>query len=736
MRRAVITLSILAFASYMGCGPRGSNTGAECGNGILEGTEECDDGEMNSDTRPGACRTDCTLFICGDGVMDPGEACDGSDLGGMTCASVGLFGGILGCFGNCTLDTTGCSSCGNGVAEGTIPTEAGYEECDGDDLRGETCVSRGFAWGTLGCVNCRFDTSGCRAEPAVCGDGLIEDTEECDGDNLGGRTCMSLGEGFTGGFLACDDQCLLDRSSCATCGNGIIEPGEVCDDGNTIDDFTCSADCTMACGPGAAECNGDVSTYCLSDGSGILTEYCDPLQGMTCDPAAGRCDGLCASMLLGNSYVGCDYYPTVTSNPLLNSKDIFTFSVAVANTSSLPANVTVTRGANTVASVTVASNGIQIINLPWISALDASQSTSLVANGAYRLRSDMPVTVYQYNPLQYTQSGQYTYTNDASLLLPVNTWTGNYRVVARNTWSGYPGFYAVTASEDNTTVTLMPSATGGLVVAGAGVTDTGTGVVTLNHGDVLQVFSRSGGGAPDVSDLTGTLVEANKPVQVIGGHVCTNVPDNVTWCDHLEESMFPLETLGDDYLVTTSAISPTTTKAILVRVVATEPGTTLVYDPPVAGAPSSIAAAGQYIEIGPVNIDFQITSNHPIMVVQYMQGQAAGGGTGDPAMAMVVPARQYRTNYLFHAPTNYEANYVNITALLGSTIVLNGVAITDFTPIGNSGYGATRVQLSNAGNGNHNAESAAPFGISVYGYGQYTSYWYPGGLNLLRDSGS
>ena len=23
-----------------------------------------------------------------------------------------------------------------------------------------------------------------------------------------------------------------------------------------------------------------------------------------------------------------------------------------------------------------------------------------------------------------------------------------------------------------------------------------------------------------------------------------------------------------------------------------------------------------------------------------------------------------------------------------------------------------------------------PFGISVYGYGQYTSYWYPGGLNL------
>jgi hypothetical protein len=52
-----------------------------------------------------------------------------------------------------------------------------------------------------------------------------------------------------------------------------------------------------------------------------------------------------------------------------------------------------------------------------------------------------------------------------------------------------------------------------------------------------------------------------------------------------------------------------------------------------------------------------------------------------------------------------------------------------FEPIGNTGYGVARVTLSNAGDGNHMA-STVPFGISVYGYGQYTSYWYPGGLNL------
>ena len=47
-----------------------------CGNGKKEGLEECDDGMNNSDTRPNACRTDCTRAHCGDSVTDSGEECD------------------------------------------------------------------------------------------------------------------------------------------------------------------------------------------------------------------------------------------------------------------------------------------------------------------------------------------------------------------------------------------------------------------------------------------------------------------------------------------------------------------------------------------------------------------------------------------------------------------------------------------------------------------------------------
>ena len=47
-----------------------------CGDGVAECAEECDDGGLNSDVNPNACRTSCQLPSCGDGVVDTGEACD------------------------------------------------------------------------------------------------------------------------------------------------------------------------------------------------------------------------------------------------------------------------------------------------------------------------------------------------------------------------------------------------------------------------------------------------------------------------------------------------------------------------------------------------------------------------------------------------------------------------------------------------------------------------------------
>lgn len=100
--------------------------------------------------------------------------------------------------------------CGDGVIEQG-------EECDGENLGGQTCASLGFAAkGTLRCAECHADTSDC----SLCGNGTIDAHEQCDGADLGGRTCALLG--FTGGTLDCTKTC---RLSTKTCDSTFFVPG-------------------------------------------------------------------------------------------------------------------------------------------------------------------------------------------------------------------------------------------------------------------------------------------------------------------------------------------------------------------------------------------------------------------------------------------------------------------------------------------------------------------------------
>ncbi len=514
---------------------------------------------------------------------------------------------------------------------------------------------------------------------------------------------------------------------------------KVCDGlGGFESEETCPSVCAPGlgcteCVPNAGQCDGPIAQKCNEEGSGFVETLCDDVQGVTCDANAGECVGACAPNTLGNSYIGCQYYPTVTPNVVGEN---FSFAVVVSNVSNADADVTITRGGAPVVDIVVPANTVEVIPLPWVALLKQTGASRTLADGAYRLRSTQPVTVYQYSPLQYQMGNQFSYTNDASLLMPTNVWGTETVVVSRNTLNGLPGLYAVVAREDNTKVTLMPSATGKIIQAGGGVAADGTGVVTLGEGDVLQVLSAAGGGepnTPDISDVTGTRVLTDKPVQVIAAHACSYIPFNITACDHLEEFNLPLVNLAKEYLVSTPLVKPPNLpvqiKARRVRVIATTDGTTLTYDPPQNGAPAMLAKAGDYAEIQ-TDKDFQITGNFKIAVSEYMLGQEAGGNTGDPAMTISVPTEQYRSFYSFHAPTNYESSFVNVTAPDGANVKIDGVVVPGFVAIGASGFSIARVQLSNAGDGDHTITGDKPFGVQVYGYGQYTSYWYPGGLNL------
>jgi hypothetical protein len=205
------------------CGP------GSCGDGVVQGVEECDDGRENATS--GACLPSCVAAFCGDGFRYAGvELCDGTDIGGESCGSQGLDGGVLLCARDCvSFDTSDCYACGNGVLDPT-------EECEGADHDGETCMSQGFAGGTLGCTaGCGFDTSGC----VTCGNGVVDAGEGCDGTDFGGQTCASVLGASYGGMLLCSEMnCSLDTSGCC------LVVGETCMD----DASCCSGQCGMMAG--------------------------------------------------------------------------------------------------------------------------------------------------------------------------------------------------------------------------------------------------------------------------------------------------------------------------------------------------------------------------------------------------------------------------------------------------------------------------------------------------------
>ncbi len=89
----------------------------------------------------------------------------------------------------------------------------------------------------------------------------------------------------------------------------------------------------------------------------------------------------------------------------------FEFGVALTNDGDEDAMILVTRGDDMVYDTVVPAQAIEVITLPWVDSLTKGEGPSaLVTEGAYRLRSDRPVAVYQHSPFTPEAS-----SNDAKI---------------------------------------------------------------------------------------------------------------------------------------------------------------------------------------------------------------------------------------------------------------------------------------------------------------------------------
>ncbi|MFH0840785.1 MAG: S8 family serine peptidase, partial [bacterium] len=87
-----------------------------------------------------------TVIGCGDGIKNSGETCDSSDLDGKTCVSQGYASGTLSCSSSCALDT---SSCVSSSSPPTTPTNSGGGGGGGSS---STPIC------TVGAINCQGST--------------------------------------------------------------------------------------------------------------------------------------------------------------------------------------------------------------------------------------------------------------------------------------------------------------------------------------------------------------------------------------------------------------------------------------------------------------------------------------------------------------------------------------------------------------------------------------------------
>jgi cysteine-rich repeat protein len=245
---------------------------ARCGDGVRQGAEACDDGDANSDTEAGACRTSCVLPSCGDGVVDAGEGCDAGTANGGEGAT---------CLADCVLP-----GCGNGRPDPGEGCDDGEANSDTAPDACRTTCRRAFCGDGVrdaaeGCdegeakSDRRPDACRRSCTTAHCGDGVVDAGEACDGgagnhDDVPDAcrsTCVepSCGDGTIDGDETCDEGASNSdtapgacRTTCVrpACGDGVIDPGELCDDGprNGRQADACREDCSPArCGDGARD---------------------------------------------------------------------------------------------------------------------------------------------------------------------------------------------------------------------------------------------------------------------------------------------------------------------------------------------------------------------------------------------------------------------------------------------------------------------------------------------------
>ncbi len=391
--------------------------------------------------------------------------------------------------------------------------------------------------------------------------------------------------------------------------------------------------------------------------------------------------------------------------------------------------------------------------------------TGVADNGIY-VKSDEAITTTVY--ISYKWSGE------AYRVIPAEVLGKRYYALSLyqdKTERERPGQILITATKDNTKVTVYPkAATEDNVAAG------GAKTYTMMRGQTLLIKAKIQPGftQDNSTDLTGTKIESSAPISVISGHTkgtypryqptMLGTPANFMR-NMLMDCMWPVEFLGKEYfsapimyLDRPRSTFDANSFGDLIRIVPTEDNT-VIYTKTSADKDWQLRSkplkAGEWLEFTDVEVPMMYKANKPILIGQYgkawrssnvssIDPDKGGNSTQNPSrngqgmLYVLTPKEQWCSYTTFHSPegiddfvmiTFYSADIDKLTfdgKLLRATFgsFVKQVPNTDMSYV-----------VAQVSQGDHTIEGAK---FTAYVYGNWDrskdgfAYGYPTGVNFSQ----
>ena len=215
-------------------------------------------------------------------------------------------------------------------------------------------------------------------------------------------------------------------------------------------------------------------------------------------------------------------------------------------------------------------------------------------------------------------------------------------------------------NQDGTSVSITPAqdvslpvdagSNSSLIEVAAGTTHN----VTLNNFQTL--------GFSTILDLTGTKIVSDKPLTVIAGHQCAQIPSTTGFCEPLYIHLPPTINWGQSFLL---APFGGRTANLYYKLVTSVDSTTIHCR---CGSDNSVSvhlptAGSGYLLSLPSDSYCYLNASSPVFLVQMSPGNLADN-VGDPALAIVPPTSGHvKSASFYNLPSDFPNNFITVTVL-------------------------------------------------------------------------